>query len=186
MRRTSPPPDDTPILSKTKKKEEMHALQKLGADLVALSREQLKRIDLPEDLHTAVLDWQRFTQHEAKRRQLQYIGRLMRQLDIEPIQQGLSVVRGESAAETARLHRLERLREQLLADEKTLHDIAQNWPQADLTHLRNLRRNTLKEKEANKPPKSFRALFQALRSLDAPVTDDLVGEASAGDTGDGL
>ncbi|MBS1196315.1 MAG: hypothetical protein H6R18_100 [Proteobacteria bacterium] len=167
MRRQQTIIDDDNVVSKTRKKEEMHELQELGSALVALSRDQLKRINLPEDLLAALLDWQRFTKHEAKRRQLQYIGKLMRQNDPEPIRAGLALLRGESAVETARLHRLERLRERLLEDEQALHEIAETWPGADLTHLRNLRRNALKEKEGNKPPKSFRAIFQALQALDA-------------------
>ena len=160
-------PDETlPALSKTRQKEAMQELQDLGSELLELGRDQLKRIDLPEDLHAAILDWRRFTKHEAKRRQLQYIGKLMRNLDPEPIRAGLALIRGESAVEIARLHRLERLRERLLADETTLSDIAASWPTADLAYLRQLRRNALKEKEADKPPKNFRALFQALRDLE--------------------
>lgn len=167
MRRQEIIKDDEGSVSKTRKKAEMHELQELGSALVQLSRDQLKRIALPEDLLAAVIEWQRFSKHEAKRRQLQYIGKLMRQIEPEPIREGLALLRGESAVETARLHRLERLRERLLEDEKTLHEIAEHWPGADLTHLRNLRRNALKEKEANKPPKSFRAIFQALQALEA-------------------
>jgi ribosome-associated protein len=152
--------------SKTRRKEEMHELQDLGAALVDLSPGQLKRINLPEDLLAAVRDWQRFTKHEAKRRQLQYIGKLMRSLDPEPIQAGLALLRGESAEETARLHRRERLRVRLLEDEKVLSEIAAAWPHADLTHLRQLRRNALKEQEAGKPPKSFRQIFQVLKELE--------------------
>ncbi len=159
------PDDQRP--SKTRRKAEMHELQDLGAALVELSPGQLKRIDLPEDILEAVLDWQRFTKHEARRRQLQYIGKLMRTADSEPIRAGLALLRGESAAETARLHRLERLRERLLEDEKTLSEIAETWPGADLTQLRQLRRNALKEQEAGKPPKSFRAIFQILKELDS-------------------
>lgn len=166
MRRQEIIKDDEGSVSKTRKKAEMHELQELGSALVQLSRDQLKRIALPEDLLSAVIEWQRFSKHEAKRRQLQYIGKLMRQIEPEPIREGLALLRGESAAETARLHRLERLRERLLEDEKTLHEIAEHWPGADLTHLRNLRRNALKEKESSKPPKSFRAIFQALQVLD--------------------
>jgi len=156
--------------SKTRRKAEMQELQDLGAALVELSPGQLKRIDLPEDLLAAVRDWQRFTKHEAKRRQLQYIGKIMRGLDPEPIEAGLALLRGESAEETARLHRRERLRTRLLEDETVLSEIAQAWPHADLTHLRQLRRNALKEQEAGKPPKSFRQIFQVLKELedDAP------------------
>ena len=75
-------------------------------------------------------------------------------------------IRGESAAETARLHRLERMRTRLLEDEAALSDIAATWPGADLQHLRQLRRNALKEQETAKPPKNFRAIFQALQELD--------------------
>ncbi|OQA33028.1 MAG: hypothetical protein BWY57_01508 [Betaproteobacteria bacterium ADurb.Bin341] len=167
MRRQKLTPEVEEAPSKTRRKAEMHELQDLGSALVQLSRDQLKRIALPEDLLEAILDWQRFSKHEARRRQLQYIGKLMRQNDPEPIQAGLALLRGESVVETARLHRLERLRERLLEDETALHDIAEIWPGADLTHLRNLRRNALKEKEANKPPKNFRAIFQVLQALDA-------------------
>ncbi|MBS1190764.1 MAG: hypothetical protein H6R10_2556 [Rhodocyclaceae bacterium] len=152
--------------SKTRRKEAMHELQDLGAALVELSPGQLKRINLPEDLLAAVLEWQRFSKHEAKRRQLQYIGKLMRSIDPEPIQAGLALLRGESAEETARLHRRERLRVRLLEDEKVLSEIATTWPHADLTQLRQLRRNALKEQEAGKPPKSFRQIFQVLKELE--------------------
>lgn len=158
--------------SKTRRKEAMHELQDLGAALVELSPGQLKRIELPEDLLEAVRDWQRFTKHEAKRRQLQYIGKIMRGLDPEPIEAGLALLRGESAEENARLHRRERLRSRLLEDEKVLSEIAQTWPHADLTQLRQLRRNALKEQEAGKPPKSFRQIFQVFKELEENATPE--------------
>ncbi len=158
--------------SKTKKKEAMHELQDLGAELVELSVGQLKRIGLPEDLYDAVRECQKITAHGARRRQLQYLGKLMRNADDEPIRAGLALIRGESAAETARLHRLERMRVRLLEDETTLSDIAAIWPGADLQHLRQLRRNALKEQEAGKPPKNFRAIFQTLQELDQQGATD--------------
>jgi len=151
--------------SKTKLKAAMQELQDLGSELVALSIGHLGRIDLPENLHAAILDWHRFPKHEAQRRQLQYIGKLMRNIDPEPIRAGLALLRGESATEIAKMHRLERLRERLLADEQVLQEILEQWPHADPSYLRQLRRNALKEKEANKPPKNFRAIFQALKDL---------------------
>lgn len=151
--------------SKTQIKAEMQELQKLGSELVELSPGHLTRIDMPDDLRLAIRDWQRFSKHEAKRRQLQYIGKLMRNIDPEPIRAGLALLRGESAVEIAKLHRLERLRDRLLEDEQVLQEILADWPHADLGHLRQLRRNALKEKEGNKPPKNFRAIFQALKEL---------------------
>lgn len=158
--------------SKTQRKAEMQGLQDLGAELVALTPGQLKRIGLPENLHDAIRDWQRFTKHEAKRRQLQYIGKLMRAIDPAPIEAGLALLRGESAAENARFHKLEKLRLRILEDESVLQEVLASWPHADLTHLRQLRRNALKEQEANRPPKNFRALFQALRDLMEQTHDE--------------
>lgn len=156
--------DDRP--SKTQLKRDMAALQDLGEDLVALGRDQLAKIDLPEDLRQAVQDAQRFTKHEARRRQLQYIGRLMRDLDPEPIRAALDEIRGVSAAATARLHAIERLRARLLEDEAgALDEILRDHPQADVQQLRTLRRNALREQEQGKPPRSFREMFRLLRDL---------------------
>ncbi|MDD2884259.1 MAG: ribosome biogenesis factor YjgA [Dechloromonas sp.] len=159
-------PDDYQPPSKTKRKEAMHELRDLGAELVELSVGQLKRIDLPENLLTAVRDCQKITAHGARRRQMQYIGKLMRGVEEEPIRAGLALLRGESAAETARLHRLERFRTRLLEDEAVLTEIGDTWPGIDLQHLRQLRRNALKEREGNKPPKNYRAIYQVLKELD--------------------
>jgi ribosome-associated protein len=152
--------------SKTKQKEAMHELRDLGAELVELSVGQLKRINLPENIFEAVRACQKITAHGAHRRQIQYLGKLMRTTDDEPIRAGLALIRGESSAETARLHRLERFRTRLLEDESVLTEIAALWPSVDLQHLRQLRRNALKEQEGNKPPKNFRAIFQVLQELD--------------------
>ena len=158
--------EDTGRPSKTKQKEAMHELRDLGAELVELSVGQLKRIKLPENIFDAVRDCQKITAHGARRRQVAYLGKLMRGVDDEPIRAGLALLRGESSAETARLHRLERLRVRLLEDEAVLAEIVAQWPGVDQQHLRTLRRNALKEKENNKPPKNFRAIFQVLQELD--------------------
>lgn len=156
--------------SKTQRKRAMEDLQELGETLVALPLDRLKRLldkqDLPDILRDALLEAYRITSHGARKRHLQYIGRLMREVDPEPLRLALDVVNGASVAENARLHRLEHLRETLLDDEQTLNHIATTYPGADLTHLRQLRRNAIKEKEQNKAPRNYRALFQALKELD--------------------
>ncbi len=159
-------PDDYQPTSKTKRKEAMHELRDLGGELVELSVGQLKKIDLPEELLNAVRDCQKITAHGARRRQMQYISKLMRGVDDEPIRAGLALLRGESAAETARLHRLERFRTRLLEDESVLTEIGDTWPGTDLQHLHQLRRNAIKERNENKPPKNYRAIFQFLKDLD--------------------
>ena len=162
--------------SKSSRKREMQALQDLGEQLVALSPERLKKVPLPESLYEAIRAAQGFKM-EARRRQLQYIGKLMRKIDPEPIQAQLDIFAGNSAVEVAKMHRLERLREQLLEDEQVIGTIAETWPEADLLYLRTLRRNALKEREAARPPKSFREIFRVLRELQE--ASDAAAEAEA-------
>jgi ribosome-associated protein len=164
--------EDIP-LSKTKRKQAMDELQDLGEELVTLSTDRIKKITIPENLRDAVRAAQRMTRHdEARRRQMQYIGKLMRSVEVEPIRAALALVRGESASETAKLHRLEQLRTNLLADEKVLHDIATRYPSIDLQHLRSLRRAAIKEHEQNKPPRSYRAIFQLLKDLENETPEE--------------
>jgi len=166
--------DEEPVLpSKTQRKAQMEELQTLGEELVALSVDRVRKIDIPETLRDAVREAQRMTRpDEAKRRQMQYIGKLMRNVDVEPIRAALALVRGESASETAKLHRLERLRSEFLADEKVLGDIVSRHPSVDVQQLRALRRAALKESEQNKAPRSARALFQLLKELENNGLDD--------------
>ena len=156
--------------SKSQLKRDSAALQDLGRELAELGKERLAKVPIDEDLRDAVKDYQRFTAHEARRRQLQYIGKLMRNVDPEPIRAALDAFKGVSAVETAKMHRLENLRTQLLEDEKVLHTIAETYPGADLQQLRVLRRNALKEKEQNKPPRAYRELFRVLREIDEGAT----------------
>lgn len=150
--------------SKTQQKKHMLALQNLGAELVALNDEQLASVALPENLREAVAAARRITTFEARRRQLQYIGKLMRTIDAEPIRARLDVWKSSSREHSARLHRIERWRERLLADESALAEFIANHPQADAQQLRALVRNTQRERAENNPPRSYRALFQLIRA----------------------
>jgi len=156
-------PDESP--SKTQRKKHMHELQELGAELVNLNEQQLATIELPELLLDAVMSARRITKFEARRRQLQYIGKLMRSIDPEPIRERVDAYRAISRKHTARLHLVERWRTRLLEDEHALTELLNEYPQADATQLRVLVRNALREREAGDPPKSFRALFQLLNDV---------------------
>lgn len=151
------------IPSKTKKKQEMHALQKLGAALVDLSAAHLAQMTLPEDLAQAVYEARRFRSHEAKRRQVQLIGKLMRELDPEPIRAQLAAVEGGSAQERARHQRLEHWRARLMEDDGALTEFASEHRGADLQNLRALLRNARKEQEEGRPPRAYRELFRVIR-----------------------
>lgn len=165
MEDQTPAPAGTPP-SKTQKKAQMHALQKLGVELVSLSRERIASMNLPESLVDAIRDAQRITAHEGRRRQMQYIGRLMRDIDPAPIQERLDAWRGQSQAEIARQHGMERLRDRLIADDAALTEYAQKHPDVDLQTLRNLIRNARKEAAGNRPPKSYREIFKVIRDAE--------------------
>lgn len=151
--------------SKTRRKKDMHALQEIGEQLVELDQKKLIEFNLPEILIDAINLAKPMNKHGARRRQMQYIGKLMRTIDVLPIQEKLDSWQRVSLHQTARLHQLERWRERLLADENALTEFAQKYPAADLQHLRLLIRNAHKEKAADKPPKSFRLLFQKLQAM---------------------
>lgn len=156
--------------SKTRRKREMHALQDIGEQLVQLDLKRLKELDLPETLADAVLEAKRMHKHGAIRRQMQFIGKLMRDLDAAPITQKLAAWNGLALQQTTWLHQLERWRERLLSDDQALAELGQKFPAANLQQLRALIRNAQKERLANKPPKSFRALFQELQKF-VPQTE---------------
>ena len=161
--------------SKTARKRAMHELQTLGERLVGLNAEQLAAIALPEDLQDAIERARHITKHEARRRQLQYIGRLMRDVDPEPIREKLKVWDGVSIEETARLHRIERWREKLLEDDGGVDALVRVHPGVDTRLLGALVRKAREERSAGQPPRAYRELFRALRNIipdSQPVPDD--------------
>jgi len=153
--------------SKSQLKREAQALQDLGTELVELRAEQLKRLDLPEDLRDAVELARRINQRGGRKRQLQYIGKLMRGIDAEPIRAALDALRRPAREDTARQHRLENWRDRLLAEgDAALEALLEDYPNADRQHLRRLIRDAQRETTQEKSPKSARALFRYLRDLD--------------------
>ena len=155
------------IVSKTKRKREMHELQALGVALVALPESQLDNLSLAENLYKAVLEAKRISVHEGRRRQIQYIGRLMREVDAAPIRARLEEITGGSAQANARHKRLEALRGRLMADDAALTEFAATHPSADLQALRALIRNSRKEQKEGKPPRTYRELFRLLKSIES-------------------
>lgn len=159
--------DDIP--SKSQRKREMTALQDLGEALVALSQEQIETLDLPEVLRAAVLDAKRIHKFGALRRQFQYIGKIMRKVDAEPIRYQLDVIEGHSRSHSAWLHGLERWRDRMLADDANIAQFAVEHPRTDERRLRLLVQAVHEERAHARPPRAFRELFRVLRdSVPAP------------------
>lgn len=152
--------------SKTRRKKDMHALQSLGEALVELSPEQLQSVEIPESLRDAVLDAKRLNKHEARRRQMQYIGKLMRGVDAGPIRAKLDEYAGRSAVATAALHRAERWRDRLMDDEQAFSEFAQAYPHADLQPVRTAVREARKERAAERPPRHYRELYRLIKAID--------------------
>ena len=145
----------------------MHELHALGVALVRLPESQLDEMRLGDELHEAVLEAKRIKSHEAKRRQMQYIRRLMRRLDPAPIRSRLAEIEGSSAQAGARHRRLEAWRERLLADDAALTEFAAAFPAADLQALRTSIRNARKEQKEGKPPRAYRELFRILKDIES-------------------
>lgn len=157
------PEEEIIYVSKSEMKRDMLALQELGEALIRLDKKQLKTLNLPDRLYDALVEAKRLTAHGAISRQKQFIGKLMRHVDPEPIKEYLNVVNGVSDRHSAWLHRLERLREQLVTDPKAVEKLLEECPNVDVQRLRQMIRNAQKEREQQRPPKAFRELFQLLK-----------------------
>ena len=151
--------------SKTRRKQEMAALQDIGEELVELTGERLDALDLPEILRDAVVEARRISGHEARRRQLQYIGKLMRGVDPEPIRARLAEWKAPERAQVAQFKLAEAWRDRLLHDPAALADFLQRHPSADSASLRGLIEATGRERAENRAPRSYRRLFQFLRTI---------------------
>lgn len=166
---------DLPI-SKTKLKAEADAQQELGVRLTELPKDRLLKLNLPEDIITAVLDTKKITANGAIRRHRQYLGRLMREIDTAPITEQLARWEGKHTAENAYFHGLERWRDRLINDANALSEFMTLHPTTDSQQLRTLIRNAQKEQAAAKPPKSSREIFRILREITSPENKNESGE----------
>jgi len=164
--------------SKTKLKAEADAQQALGVRLSELPKDKLLKLNLPEDVVTAILDTKKITANGAIRRHRQYLGRLMREIDTAPIAEQLARWEGKHTAENAYFHGLERWRDRLINDANALSEFMALHPATDSQQLRTLIRNAQKELAANKPPKSSREIFKLLREITSPENNDVSDEAS--------
>jgi ribosome-associated protein len=151
--------------SKTKVKKQMHQLRDLGKELTELGRDQLAQLDIPENLREAIREAKSINKFGAQRRQIQYIGKLMREVDTAPILARLDAWKGKSQQHTAYMHQLERWRDRLMQDDAALTQLLAAHPGADAQRLRALIRNAQKEMEGGKPPKNYREIFQVLRDI---------------------
>jgi ribosome-associated protein len=158
--------------SRSQKKRESAAAQSIGAALATLPEGDLETLGLPPSLFEAILDWRKFPGHEAKRRQMQYIGRLMRGLDIAAMEEKLEARLAPGLDEAKAPHAAEAMRDRLAnaegkALEEELAGLAARYPGAPVARLRHLSETARNERERKKPPKARRELFRLLRDMAA-------------------
>lgn len=152
-------------VSKSEIKRDAEDLKQLGEKLVNLTKANLTKVPLDDSLKDTIELAQRL-QKEARRRQLQYIGKLLRSIDAEPIREALEKIENKHNQQQAMLHKLEILRDELVAKgDAVLTDLLNEHPSADRQQLRNLIRAAQKEKEQNKPSKAYREIYQILKTL---------------------
>jgi ribosome-associated protein len=146
--------------SKTQRKKAMHELQALGERLADLNRDQLERIELPEDLREAIRFDHTVTSHEGKRRHRQYLGKLMRRVDADVIRTELDRVTGDSRAAVALMHAAERWRARLLDDDAALTEFVAAHPGADVQWLRAAIRSARRDRESGAAPRHAREIYR--------------------------
>ena len=154
--------------SKSEKKRDMTALQDLGKRLMELSEAQVQGLGMPEELNDALILARSLKSHSALRRQMQYIGVLMRRTDAEPIRQAINDMDRGQKHKARLFQQLERMRDSLVeGDDTVIDEVGSRFPDTDIQKLRQFVRNARKEKKENQPPKHSRALFRYLRELSA-------------------
>lgn len=152
--------------SKSALKREAEELQQLGVALIDLPDAVLEQLPLPEALRDAVANARRFTSHGAQLRQRQYIGKLMRRIDVEPIRRALEARQQEQRLEARRFQRIEQWRERLIREpEIAVPELLAEAPSADAERLRSLAAEAAKDARDAATPRAARLLFHYLREL---------------------
>ena len=159
--------DEENFISKSQKKRDMLALQAVGGELVLLSNEVINKLALPEELRTAVLEAKRIpkSKYGGMKRQMQYIGRIMREIDADPIILQLASLKAPSKKQTALHHLAERWRERVLEDDTALNAFANEFPNADRALLAKLALAAKDDKANSRPPKNYRLLYTQIHNL---------------------
>jgi len=158
------PDDDIEYVSRSAMKREVEALQKIGVDLIELPEKQLAKFTFPEELDDAITLARRLKSREGKRRQLQFIGKLMRKVDMEPIQAVMNEIQNQSRNFRQHFHKLEEWRDRMIGEgDDALNEFLSEHPNADRQHLRQLIRQAKKELSQQKPAAASKKIFQYLK-----------------------
>ncbi len=155
--------------SKTRIKKECDDLQKTGEALIDLNQDELAAMTLPDSLRDAVNEARRLKSRSGLKRQRQYIGKLMREIDADAVRQQLDALRHKHDSQNAAFKQTEHWRDRLLGgDHDALTELLDEYPQIDHQHLKQLVRQARKELQQDKPPAAARKLFRYIREFVDP------------------
>lgn len=158
--------DEPSEISKSQRKRELNELKTLGWKLLDFSDDALRQLLLPDKLLEAIRTAKRISAHGARKRQMQYIGKLMRDIDEAPVRAAIAAREHQQDTNTRAFHLLEELRDRLIAEgDSVIPEVLARFPHTDRQHLRKLVRLARKEVETRQPPRTSRQLFRYLREL---------------------
>jgi len=160
--------DQQDEISKSQRKRDLAELKSLGMELLEFSDDALRQLMLPEVLLEALRTAKRITSNNARKRQLQYIGKLLKDVDAAPLREAVDARNHQHATHTREFHQLEELRDKLILEgDRALPEVLALYPHTDRQHLRKLLRQARKELDNKQPPRASRLLFRYLRELQA-------------------
>lgn len=159
--------DESEQLTKSQIKKAMHEIQKIGETLITLSESQLSKIPLPDNVRDAILQAHTLKKNnEAMRRHLQYIGKIMRQIELGPILAALHKIQVHHNQRNKMFHAIEQWRDQLIAQgDEGIQKFLELYPQTDRQQLRQLVRNAKHDREQEKKTGGELSLFRYLKSI---------------------
>ncbi|MGB1333588.1 MAG: ribosome biogenesis factor YjgA [Porticoccaceae bacterium] len=158
--------EEIDLPSRAQLKRENQELRDMGEQLVLLAKSQLEKITLDDSLKAAIKEARRLKNLDARRRQLQYIGKLLRNIDVTDIKQSLEKLNHQSQTFRQHFAKLEEWRDRFISEgNDAIEDFIAQYPQADRQQLRNLQRQACREKSQNKPSTASEKLFKYIRQL---------------------
>ena len=159
--------EDGNWVSKSQRKRDCHDIQQLGENLIKLKPSELEKLDLPDTLLAAILEAHNITQHTALKRHKQYVGKLLiRDTDSEAVAQQYQQLIHKDDTSSIHFKHLEQWRDKIMqSGDDAINDFVSQFPDADRQHLRQLYRKAIKEQQQEKPPVTFKILFQYIREV---------------------
>ena len=155
--------DETGFISKTELKRDSKKIQAFGKSIGDLSIDQIKSFDLPDAGFNAITEYKSLKSNAAKNRQVQYLGKLLREIDLTQAYQQMDQLKNGSQIEIRKNHIVESWRDKLIQDKEALTKLINEFPHIDRQLIRQLIQNAIKEKKDSKPPKFYRQIFRYLK-----------------------